>query len=879
MKKSLTFLLSLLLFLTIGLGFFVVANNALALDVGINEVNSEIGLASSDPRVIGARIIQIALGFLGLIAVVLILYAGFLWMTAEGDENKVAQAKRVLKNAIIGLIIILSSWGITVFILNRFMQATNNGGGGTNFNGNVNGNLGTGVMGACSVESVYPEPGQKDVPRNTSVLVRFKEPLNLETVCEDTNGSGDFCDGGDNIISDNIKIYVSDDEENLLTNVKVAHVDKKDFVFIFEDLLGSSSEKTWYTVEINNNLVKENEEGYIFDNCSSDSLTWDFQVGTFLDLMPPMVKNGGVFPPADNGEDSETTQNQAIQATGNIVVSDYTKLKTYQEANISSVTPSGGSPDANADIDENYHQQLTIFSVSAIESGNQAQLFQGTGANAQLIMTRSFVGNTVSFENFFTLNAEDVPAQGNSWTVVINPEVFADTLTVGNTIYTFADNSNGNNIEIGSSNSDQASKITVNINNSDLIVTTSETSVILVAKVAGSSGNGIDLSTTNTEALNISGMLGGLDENIIYTINDKKDQPRNSVIQINFSEPINPLTVSGESQNVSDTIRVVNNNQSAIASGGVCSTDSDCLSYNCNESNICEGDELSGKFILSNNFKTIEFISNNICGMNGCGETIYCLPENANLKVVLETSNLNECSDNSVCAGYSPYTNCNNTSLGYKVCQDDANSNYPLSETPIVSGIVDTANNSFDGNRDNKSDGPIGYYSENDKNTNNKDGFLWTFWLSDYLAIEPPKIDEVTPNIAEGNVNLIDPVNITFTSLMMKGSLRTGSVIIESGNDEFEHNLINLWGVNNYPLGYWINSNDSDSNDDGIVDKTIVNINHSLFSDSMAHYSEVGSGVKDIYQNCYKPSSSLSCEANDMYPSCCNGVPSESCSN
>src|SRR3989338_8813523 len=95
------------------LALLVVANQALAVDFGINEVNNAIGLSSaSDIRVIIARIINIALGFLGIIAVILIIYAGWLWMTAGGEGDKIDRAKRSLTGAIIGLIIILLSFTI-----------------------------------------------------------------------------------------------------------------------------------------------------------------------------------------------------------------------------------------------------------------------------------------------------------------------------------------------------------------------------------------------------------------------------------------------------------------------------------------------------------------------------------------------------------------------------------------------------------------------------------------------------------------------------------------------------------------------------------------------------------------------------------------------
>ena len=66
-------------------------------------------------EIIGA-IIGIFLSFLGVIFLILILYGGFIWMTSGGNEIKVIRAKKILTNAIIGLIIVLSAYSITYFV-------------------------------------------------------------------------------------------------------------------------------------------------------------------------------------------------------------------------------------------------------------------------------------------------------------------------------------------------------------------------------------------------------------------------------------------------------------------------------------------------------------------------------------------------------------------------------------------------------------------------------------------------------------------------------------------------------------------------------------------------------------------------------------------
>ena len=76
--------------------------------------NSGLG-TPTDPRIIVANIIRTVLGLLGIIFFALTVYAGFLWMTAGGEDEKVNKAKSLLMQAVIGLAIILSAYAITLF--------------------------------------------------------------------------------------------------------------------------------------------------------------------------------------------------------------------------------------------------------------------------------------------------------------------------------------------------------------------------------------------------------------------------------------------------------------------------------------------------------------------------------------------------------------------------------------------------------------------------------------------------------------------------------------------------------------------------------------------------------------------------------------------
>jgi len=86
------------------------------------------GLSSTDPRVLAARIIKVALSIIGTIFLVLVVYAGFLWMTAGGEEGKIETAKKLLYDGVIGLAIILSAYAITYFIFDVALKSSTGSG-------------------------------------------------------------------------------------------------------------------------------------------------------------------------------------------------------------------------------------------------------------------------------------------------------------------------------------------------------------------------------------------------------------------------------------------------------------------------------------------------------------------------------------------------------------------------------------------------------------------------------------------------------------------------------------------------------------------------------------------------------------------------------
>lgn len=90
-----------------------------------NQTGSSAGIGTTTPLplVIG-RIINVALGFLGIIFLLLLLYAGFLYMTAQGEKEPIEKANKIIKQSVIGLIIIVAGFGISNFILGSLVNVT-----------------------------------------------------------------------------------------------------------------------------------------------------------------------------------------------------------------------------------------------------------------------------------------------------------------------------------------------------------------------------------------------------------------------------------------------------------------------------------------------------------------------------------------------------------------------------------------------------------------------------------------------------------------------------------------------------------------------------------------------------------------------------------
>lgn len=585
------------------------------------EYGEELILGTQDIRVTVFKIIRVFLGLLGIIFLAIIIYGGWLWMSSGGEPERLNNAKRTLRNAAIGLFIVLASVSIVQYILNQLLNATGYGieqptqPTGEEY---ITGGLGNGI-----IDSHYPARDQQDVPRNTKIVITFKEEIAIKSfaanyddkgtpdnISDDTIGTYSISDnkvtgnyatydtstnsfvipdgeyvgirGGSN---GTIKIFERDDPSDILgvQEVRLSWTeDLKTYVFWPVDPLGSASEDIWYTVSLSTDIEKANGDLAFVGIVGDVGYEWSFETSTLLDLTPPRISS--VFP---------------------------------------------------------------------IENSSE---------------------------------------------------------------------------------------------------------------------------------------------------------PRNVIIKINFDEAVDPTVTSGQA--------LIKNGDNTGENLDDTSFDNITVMYDSNNDNIADT-YVAGTFKISNQYKTVEFISQDACGINSCGETIYCLPGNSafTVKIFAATLDLSAPNDN----GF------------YAITPPD--------------GVVDMANNSFDGNGNGTSQGTEDDDDEEYEVTRGNDHYDWNFTTTDDIDLTAPKIEETIPPYGAQGVSLTAPVETLFSKLMQSSTLNSTNMLlpIPQGSS---------WSGN-----YWIWSSDDYTNE-----KTRAYWEHDRFPDPEAEPDdtatkfepEVTDGVRDVYQNCFQ---------------------------
>lgn len=69
------------------------------------------------------NMIRTLLAATGIIFLIITVYAGILYMTAQGDDSKIKKAKSMLTSSVIGLIIIVGAYAITRYVVDALSSA------------------------------------------------------------------------------------------------------------------------------------------------------------------------------------------------------------------------------------------------------------------------------------------------------------------------------------------------------------------------------------------------------------------------------------------------------------------------------------------------------------------------------------------------------------------------------------------------------------------------------------------------------------------------------------------------------------------------------------------------------------------------------------
>lgn len=118
-KKNISKIINLMVFNSIFFLFDIFSANAGLILERLERaaIRARYDIDETNSAIVAGRFIAIFLSLLGVIFIILAIYAGYLWMTARGNVEKVEEAKKILTEAIIGIVIIIGAYVISYFIV------------------------------------------------------------------------------------------------------------------------------------------------------------------------------------------------------------------------------------------------------------------------------------------------------------------------------------------------------------------------------------------------------------------------------------------------------------------------------------------------------------------------------------------------------------------------------------------------------------------------------------------------------------------------------------------------------------------------------------------------------------------------------------------
>lgn len=739
--------LALILVFFISLCGLFLAGSVLAQDANLQAVGQAAGIATetSLATYIG-RVLQVIFGLLGVIVVLLIIYGGFIWMTAGGDPDKVNKAKKIIYNAIIGLVIIFAAFAITTWLMGIFGR----GGGGGIPGGGIPGgpdDWGRGGIGNGPIESVYPAPNQTNVPINTRIVVTFKSNIKPDSICV-PNAAG-YCS---NSASANIEICEADTEatprkclENgdftaqtfngASTTVTQTPGNDKTFVFLTNSFLGKEDgANREFMVTLKNGIIASSTGESIFKLWKMDYYTWSFKTNGKLDLNPPQVVKYEVYPYPDTEPDLYSVSSQSTTGGSTTTLLSLVNLKAEKPVKLQGEYFLGRAlkkelTNASGNVPAGFKAHVSTPSGFDLGAGTATFTVSSDGRSAAFtndspapLTGKTFtIVSGVSFDlgNGLTIAAEGGTfTQGSQWRFTAETAVAGDTYVINNGAnkinFIFASDAYANGVNVAKTQVGiDGQPATVNYtavvkagniggtlenlrnaiagsgakNLVDVSVSPAGSPAYLIIKPKGAGANNLSIDKSAADSImTIVGDLSGKNKNQLKTQQGAApDVYNNSIFFVTFNKAINPL-------NLTDTVKV----QTKVGNTWI-DIPADRIKYD-----------------VSNQYKTVQMTGIYPCGQNACGKERYCwidpsagaAAKSEPFQIVVAAAVLQSCQGKSVDDGSNVWCKrwggqCEGGA--YDRCKKD-DIYYPQAALTDTSGITDMSGNSLNGNYTNAVD-------------------------------------------------------------------------------------------------------------------------------------------------------------------------------
>lgn len=91
-------------------------------DSGVVKLENPLNLDEDKPVAdLAGRVIRTFLGVVGIIALIMFVYGGVLWLVSAGNAERLQRGKDIFVWSIVGIVIIFSSYAIVSFILEKII--------------------------------------------------------------------------------------------------------------------------------------------------------------------------------------------------------------------------------------------------------------------------------------------------------------------------------------------------------------------------------------------------------------------------------------------------------------------------------------------------------------------------------------------------------------------------------------------------------------------------------------------------------------------------------------------------------------------------------------------------------------------------------------